>query len=141
MTLLEKDFSAEFRALAEKMGFDVVQMETKLDDGLPDYHLTYLMNGRQSWVELKIGVESGHTLNLKTLQVIQCKFLQKRLKSGHCNAVVIVKTKLGYYMLVPQDLPTWPAYARAPSIEHKSIYYSEELGEILYRLRRVIPFS
>lgn len=141
MILLEKDFNADFGALATKMSFDVVRLETKLDDGLPDYHLTYLMNGRPSWVELKIGQEKGHTLNLKSLQVIQAKFLQKRLKTGHCNAVIIAKTMLGYYMVIPQDLPTWPTYARAPSIEHKSVIFSESLEEHLHRLRRVIPFS
>lgn len=141
MKLLEKDFNAEFGVLAMKMGFDAVSMETSRDDGLPDYHITYLMNKQASWVELKIGKESGHTLELKTLQVIQCKFLQARMRQGVSNAVIVVKTTLGFYMVIPQDLPTWPSYARAPNIEHKSVVFSTSLEEILFKLRRTIPFA
>lgn len=97
----ETAFSSEFRKVlgADKL-LDVFQMETAIDDGLPDYGIVDRETGRITFLELKVGTVAKGDLLFPTLQGSQINFLAERSRSA--TALILIEHPAGLH-LIPAD--------------------------------------
>jgi len=133
----ESALSKLFLAEAQKAGYDAFRMETSLDDGLPDIHLTDKTGGkREFFIELKIGKIANDDLILGSLQIIQTKFLAKRNSISSGRAWIVAWADGDYYLVYVDPLDTPSTYSRLSlSGDERIVCISMSIADILGSLR------
>lgn len=121
----ETQFSADVQAaLRREALLDVVQTETSIDDGLPDWLITDIETGRSSWIELKVGELKSDTLHFSTLQSSQINFLSDRSKHVTQNAFILIEHVQGMFLIKAE-----PSIAWRRLIVTKKCFLSSSIGK------------